>query len=127
MKNALYPILLATLWISLSEFFRNEFLLKNQWVMHFEQMGQIFPAEPINGAIWGIWSLFLAIALYIFNLRYTWIQSALLGWFVGFVFMWLVIGNLGVLPLGILPVAIPLSILEVTLASWMIHWFKTKK
>jgi len=34
--------------------------------------------------------------------------------------MWLVIGNLGVLPWGILPVAIPLSLLEAFLAAFII-------
>ena len=32
---------------------------------------------------------------------------------MGFVLMWLVVGNLAVLPFAILPVAIPLSLLEV--------------
>jgi len=34
--------------------------------------------------------------------------------------MWLVIGNLQVLPYGILPVAVPLSLLEVFLAVWIV-------
>lgn len=38
----------------------------------------------------------------------------------GFVLMWLVIGNMAVLPFGILPVAIPLSALEVIVAAFII-------
>lgn len=34
--------------------------------------------------------------------------------------MWLVIGNLGVLPFGILPIAIPLSLFEAFLATYII-------
>ncbi len=39
------PILLAGTWISLSEFARNEFLLKLYWTGHFENLRLIFPAE----------------------------------------------------------------------------------
>jgi hypothetical protein len=39
---------------------------------------------------------------------------------VGFVLMWMVIGNLGVLPAAILPVAVPLSMLEAFGAAWII-------
>ncbi len=46
------------------------------------------------------------------------------GWIRGFVMIWLVIGNLDVLPMGILPFAIPLSILEAFVASWIIHKLK---
>jgi hypothetical protein len=38
----------------------------------------------------------------------------------GFVMMWLVIGNLGVLPYGLLFIAVPLSLLEAFLAAFII-------
>jgi hypothetical protein len=38
--------------------------------------------------------------------------------------MWLVIGNLGILPLSILPFAIPLSLLEVFITIHIIRFFK---
>jgi len=47
------PILLSTVWIGISEFVRNEFLLKYYWTRHYEGFGLVFPAEPINGALWG--------------------------------------------------------------------------
>jgi hypothetical protein len=40
---------------------------------------------------------------------------------MAFVLMWLVIGNMDVLPLGLLWVALPLSILEVTVAAIIIR------
>jgi hypothetical protein len=39
LKNTIIPILLATVWISISEFVRNEFLLKSYWIDHYESMG----------------------------------------------------------------------------------------
>lgn len=121
MKKSLLAILLATLWISVSEFVRNEFLLKEHWTSHYAQLGQTFPDAPINGAMWGIWSLCFAIGIYFLSRRFNLLQTVALAWFVGFLLMWLVIGNLGVLPLGILPVAIPLSLLESFVAALILH------
>jgi hypothetical protein len=83
-------------------------------------MGLIFPSEPINGAIWGIWSLCFAIGIYIISKKFSLMQTTFLSWFVGFVFMWLVVGNMGVLPFGILYFAVPLSILEAFIATYII-------
>ena len=90
MKKTVLPILLATIWISISEFVRNTFLLHNFWREHYQNLGLTFPEQPINGAVWGIWSLCFAIAIFIFGKKYTIIQTTFLSWFVGFVFMWLV-------------------------------------
>ena len=119
-KKTILPILVSTIWISISEFVRNEFLIKSYWVQHYQSLGLTFPSEPINGAIWGLWSLIFAIAIFIIAKRFSLIETAFLSWVVGFVMMWVVIGNLGVLPLSILPVAIPLSLLEAFLAAWLI-------
>lgn len=120
MKKTILPILLATVWISLSEFVRNTFLLHSNWVEHYQNLGMIFPEQPLNGAVWGLWSLCFAIAIFIIARKFSLLQTTLLAWLVGFVFMWLVIGNLGVLPFSILPIAIPLSLLEAFLASFII-------
>lgn len=123
-KKTILPILIATIWISISEFVRNEFLLKSYWTDHYESMRLIFPSKPINGAIWGLWSLCFAISIYIIAQKFTLLQTTFIAWFVGFVFIWLVIGNMNVLPFGILPFAIPLSIIEAFLASLIIKKVK---
>jgi len=41
-KKTILPILLASTWISVSEFARNEFLLKSYWTTHFEKLQLIF-------------------------------------------------------------------------------------
>ena len=113
-------ILLAFLWISISEFARNEFILKTHWTKHYESLGLIFPSSPINGAIWGIWSLAFSITIYTISKKFSLLETVFISWFAGFVLMWLVIGNMGVLPISILYFAIPLSILEVYLATFII-------
>lgn len=121
MKKTVLPILLATIWISISEFVRNELFVKSYWTSHYEQLGLVFPSEPINGAVWGLWSLLFAIAIFIISKKFSLAQTTLLAWFVGFVLMWVVVGNMGVLPAGILVYAVPLSLLETFVAAVIIR------
>lgn len=120
LKKSVLPVLLATVWISVSEFFRNEFLLKSYWVEHYQAMGLTFPGDPVNGAVWGLWSFVFACLIFVLAKKFTVFETVSLGWVLGFVMMWLVIGNLQVLPYGILPVAVPLSLIEVLLAVWIV-------
>ena len=120
LKHTVLPIFLATLWISVSEFVRNEFLLKNYWIDHYEKLGLVFPSEPINGAIWGLWSLCFALGIYVIAKKFSLLQTAAIAWSMGFLLMWLVTGNMSVLPFGILVYAVPLSILETFLATFII-------
>lgn len=124
LKKTILPIFLATVWISFSEFIRNEFLLKSYWSNHYQNMGLTFPSELVNGAIWGLWSLCFAIAIFIISKKFSFWQTIFLSWFTGFVLMWLVVGNMGVLPFNLLYFAIPLSFLEVLVATFIIQ--KTK-
>lgn len=119
-KKIVFPIFLAAVWISLSEFFRNEFLLNDYWVNHYKNLGLEFPASPINGAIWGFWSLCFAVFIYIVSRKFNLIQTTFIAWFAGFVLMWIVTGNMGVLPFGILVYAVPLSFWETFLAAFII-------
>jgi hypothetical protein len=43
--------------------------------------------------------------------------TIVLCWTLGFLLMWIVIGNLNVLPVGLLPIAVPWSLAEVILAA----------
>lgn len=120
LRKTILPIFLATVWISVSEFVRNQVLFKSYWTEHYAKLGLVFPTKPINGALWGVWSLLFAVAVYVIAKRFALVQTTLLAWFVGFVLMWVVIGNLGVLPFGLLVWAVPLSLLEAFLAALII-------
>ena len=119
-KTIILPVLLATIWISISEFVRNEFLLKSLWIKHYKELGLTFPAAPINGAIWGIWSLMFAIAVFIIARKFTLWETTFLSWFVAFPMMWLVLGNLAVLPHMLVLYALPLSLLESFIATLIV-------
>jgi hypothetical protein len=119
-RNAILPILAATVWISVSEFVRNQLLLDAYWVEHYQDLGLVFPSEPVNGAVWGLWSLLFAIAVFIMSRRFSLLETTLLAWFVGFVLMWVVLWNMDVLPVGILLFAVPLSLLEAFVAALIV-------
>lgn len=119
LKNSIVPIFLSTAWIGLNEFFRNQFLFIDYWTEHYQGLGLTFPTEPINSAVWGVWSLVLVISIYIISGKFNLWHTTFLSWIVGFVLMWLVIGNMGVLPYKILFFAVPWSFLEVFGASYL--------
>ena len=120
MLKYVLSIFVATIWISFSEFFRNEFLLKSYWVNHYSSMGLVFPSEPVNGMIWGIWSLVFAVTIFWVSRKFDFKNTIALCWVFGFVLMWLVTGNMGVLPYKILFFAVPASLLEVGVANYLI-------
>jgi hypothetical protein len=119
-RKAVLPVILAAAWIGVSEFARNELLFKSYWTEHYANIGLVFPDKPVNGALWGLWSLLFAVAVYVLAKKFSLLQTAALAWFVGFVLMWVVLGNLGVLPFGLLLFAVPLSLLEAFLAAFIV-------
>jgi hypothetical protein len=71
LKKTVLPILLATIWISFSKFVRNELLVKSYWTGHYQKLGLVFPSAPINGAMWGLWSLLFACAIFIISKKFS--------------------------------------------------------
>jgi len=125
--SRLLSIIAATVWISLSEFLRNEVLFKDKWNRHYEGLGLEFPSEPLNGALWVLWSLLMAIFLSGL-LRFMPLRLTIFwGWWASFLMMWLVVGNLAVLPLSILWVAVPWSAVEVGVAVGMLYYLRKEK
>ena len=117
--RSVLAIVLAGIWINASEFLRNELWLKDEWLRHFHAMGLVFPSAPLNAAVWGLWGLLFALAVFWVTRTQAWLQSTLICWLMGFVLMWLVVGNLAVLPFGLLVYAVPLSLLETWGAVWL--------
>jgi hypothetical protein len=58
--------------------------------------------------------------------KFTLIQTTFISWFFAFLMMWVALGNLGVLPFGLLFYALPLSILESFIAAFIIKSFQNK-
>ncbi len=78
-----------------------------------------FPSDPQNGMIWVAWGFLFAIAIYSISRKFNLIQTTLISWFMAFVLMWVVTWNLNALPSAILIYAVPLSLLETFIASYI--------
>ncbi|HVN58398.1 MAG TPA: hypothetical protein VMT63_08890 [Bacteroidales bacterium] len=124
--KAILAVILATAWISISEFLRNQFFLKSYWTGHYTKLGLVFPSEPVNGVIWGVWALVFAILILILSRKFSLTGTVLFSWVMGFILMWLVIGNLSVLPFGTLVFAVPWSLVELFIATVIVRQFREK-
>ncbi len=116
-SRGILAVTLTGLWVNASEFFRNDILLKPVWAGHYRSLGMAFPSQPVNGMLWVAWGFLFASAIYWISRRFGLVQTALISWFAGFVLMWVVAWNLSVLPVAVLPYAVPLSLLEAFIGA----------
>lgn len=112
-------VMLAGVWVNLCEVVRNQVLLSPQWQAHYRDMGLVFPAQPVNAMLWMGWAFLLAGMVFTISRRFGLWQTTFLAWVMAFVMMWVVIWNLSVLPLGILPIAVPFSLIEALGAAFI--------
>jgi len=123
-KKTILSIMLAGIWITVSEFIRNEFIFKNYWINHYNSLGLTFETLPINGILWTVWSFVMAYLIFELLRKFSFRKTIFLAWLPAFVMMWITIYNLQVLPVTLLIFAIPLSLLEVYVAGIIIRKFK---
>lgn len=118
-SRSIFAVILTGIGVNVSEFFRNQVLLKTYWVDHYQSLGMTFPSEPQNGLIWVAWGFLFAIAIYLISRKFNLIQTTLISWFMAFVLMQVVTWNLNNLPNAILIYAVPLSLLEAFIGSYI--------
>ena len=120
MYRYLLAVFAAGVWMNLSEFIRNELLLKNTWVNGFKDIGLSFPSEPLNGAVWALWAFVFVAFLTLVSTKFDVISSTIISWSLGFVLLWVAVWNMGILPSGLLYWAVPWSFVEVYVAALII-------
>jgi hypothetical protein len=118
-SRSVISVMLTGIWVNVSEFIRNEVLLKTYLVDHYQSLGMNFPSTPKNGIIWVVWGFLFAITIYLISRKFRLTQTALISWLMAFVLMWVVTFNLNVLPGTILIYAVPLSLLETFVGSYI--------
>jgi hypothetical protein len=123
MKRNILSTVFAGIWVTVSEFIRNEFLFKNYWITHYNSLGLDFVTLPVNGIMWMVWSFLFAYLLYRLLHHFSLWDAVCIGWMFAFLLMWITVYNLQVLPLGLLLFAVPLSILETLVAGLIIKKF----
>lgn len=117
--KAVLAVVVAGIWVGLCEFVRNQLVLVAQWQSHYKGMGLVFPSKPANGMMWMVWSFLMAGTTFAISRRFNLPQTTLIAWVMGYVMMWVVIWDLSVLPIGILPIAVPFSFVEALGAAFI--------
>jgi hypothetical protein len=120
-KTSWKAVIAAGIWVTISEFVRNEFLFKSYWASHFSAIGLTFETLPLNGLLWMAWSFVLSYLIFRLLQKFSFKETVFLAWLAAFLMMWITAFNLQVLPVSLLLFAVPLSILEVTVAGLIIE------
>jgi len=117
LKKTILPILIAGIWINISETLRWIFLVKPYWLEHHQNLGIVLPEEPVNMVIWMIWGFIFAAVIFIFSRKFNLWQTTFLSWFLLLPLLWIVLWNMGLLPEGIVLIAGPLGLIEAFIAA----------
>lgn len=123
MRHVLKGMIPSAIWITLSEFLRNEVLLKASWTAHYSALGLEFQTLWVNGVLWTLWSVGLSYTIFRIMGKFSKIETLVITWIPSFLMMWIVAYNLQVLPLGVLVYAIPLSVVEIYVAMLLMNRF----
>lgn len=78
MSRVVLAILAAGIWMNLSEFVRNELLVRELWINGFSAIGLSFPSDPVNGAVWGVWTFIFVTVLVLLTRTLGVIRSTLM-------------------------------------------------
>ncbi len=116
-KKIILPILIAGVWINISETIRWELIIKSYWIKHYEGLNLVFPNEPVNWITWMIWGFLFAIIVFVLSKKFSLIETTILTWVVLFAMLWIVLWNIGMLPSGMLWYVVPLSLFEAFIAA----------
>jgi len=112
-----WQIVLLAVWINLAETARWILYAKSRFDALFQSMGRELPNEPINGILWMIWGIVIAVVVYVLSKKFTLWQTTIITWFAVFVLVWIALWNSAVLPVEILPVVVPMSLLTIFIAA----------
>jgi hypothetical protein len=112
-----WQILLVSVWINISETIRWMLYSKPKFDALYQSKGLELPSGPINMILWLIWGIVIAALVFVLSRRFSLLHVTLLSWLVVFFMTWIVLWNYAVLPLDILWVAVPSSLLEIFIAA----------
>jgi hypothetical protein len=128
-KQFILTILIVSIWIDISEVFRYFVIVKPMMQEYLSMLPGAIPMNWIVFAIWGIWDTILTtLVVFIYwlvaqrfgnNLMST-VISATTSWALFFLLFWLGMVNMGLSPISVALIALPLSLLEMIVANWIL-------
>jgi hypothetical protein len=128
-KHFVLTTLIVSIWVNISEVFRYFVIVKPMMQEYLAMLPGAIPMNWTVFAIWGIWDTILtSLVVFIYwlvaqrfgnNLMST-IISATTSWALFFLLFWLGMVNMGLSPISVALIALPLSLLEMIMASWIL-------
>jgi hypothetical protein len=115
----IWQIVLLAVWINAAETVRWILFTKPRFDALFQSMGLVFPNDPINGILWMLWGVIIAVIVYVLSQKYSLWQTTFITWSAVFVLVWIALWNSAVLPIEILPVVVPLSLITILVAAFL--------
>ncbi len=114
-----WQVLVLAVWVNLAETVRWMAYTKPRFDALYHSRGLEMPNGPVNGILWMIWGATIAFLVFMLARKFTLFQTTLLAWLGAFVLIWIVLWNSAVLPVEILPVVAPLSLVTVLVAAFI--------
>ncbi len=114
-----WQVLVLAVWINLAETVRWMAYTKPRFDALYQSKGLELPNGPINGILWMAWGVTIAFIVFMLARKFTLLQTTLLAWLGAFLLVWIVLWNSAVLPVEILPVVAPLSLVTVLVAAFI--------
>jgi len=127
-KQFIIVTLITSLWVQASEIFRYFILVIPRVKTFWNDLDTIAHMDIPIFLIWGVWGTVLTgMVVYFFwlyaqvygnNRKSIWI-SGILSWMFFFVLFWIGAANMGYSDWSILWITLPLSLIELIVASWI--------
>jgi len=135
LRPFLITSLIAGLWINISEIFRYFVFVMPMMRSTFGQISNVAPMNLSVFAMWGIWDTILMVTVTGFfwiafdrfgNSLLVVLKAAIFVWAGIFVILWLGLFNMNLAPISVLLVALPLALVEMIIAGFIVRWARTR-
>jgi hypothetical protein len=117
LAKSAWQIFLVALWINVSETVRWMLYSQSRFEALYQSRGLKLPSGPMNMALWMVWGFVIAYIVFVLARKFSLLHTTLLSWVAAFITTWIILWNFGILPIGILWVAVPLSLFEIFIAA----------
>jgi hypothetical protein len=128
LKQFIFTTLIVSIWINISETFRYFVIVKPMMREYLSMLPGVIPINWVIFASWGVWDTILtAMVVFVYwlvaqrfgnNLMST-IIAATTSWTLFFLLFWLGLINMGLSPVSLTFIPLPLALLEMFVACWI--------
>lgn len=112
-----WQILWVAIWINLSGTVRWMLFAKPRFDALYRGRGMEFPNALANNILWVLWGVLAAVLFVFLSRKFSLLPTFALSWLAAFAMHWIVLWNAAALPLGLLWIAVPWSLVEVFIAA----------